>query len=127
MPVLASSLRGYLCLLCLLGFLYFLFVVAIIHAPAITDTTLATCAFVNPKNDRGLMRINSTANRATPVKIKYAANTRPGWEDVILSAGTAPAARNEGSLRAGFPARNLFSCVPSRHKIQEITAAATNS
>ena len=38
--------------------------------PAITDTTLAACAFVNPKNDRGLMRINSTKNLATPVSTR---------------------------------------------------------
>src|SRR6202795_2075253 len=46
-------------------------------APAITETTLAACAFVNPRNDRGLMRMNSTRNRATPVRIRYAANTSP--------------------------------------------------
>ena len=45
-------------------------------APAITETALAACAFVKPKNDRGLMRINSTKNLAAPVSTKYAANTR---------------------------------------------------
>ena len=47
-------------------------------APAITETTLAACAFVNPRNDRGLMRMNSTKNLATPVRIRYAAKTLHG-------------------------------------------------
>ena len=31
---------------------------------------LAVCAFVKPKNERGLMRMNSTRKRATPVRIR---------------------------------------------------------
>ena len=42
-------------------------------APKITDATLAVCAFVRPRNDRGLMRMNSIRKRAMPVVIMYAA------------------------------------------------------
>jgi hypothetical protein len=35
--------------------------------PAITEPMLAVCAFVMPKNERGLMRMNSTRKRARPV------------------------------------------------------------
>ena len=37
---------------------------------AITETAPIVCAFDMPRNDRGLMRISSTRNRATPVKSK---------------------------------------------------------
>ena len=46
-------------------------------APATMEARLAACAFVKPKNERGLMRMNSTRNRAVPVSTKYAANTSP--------------------------------------------------
>src|ERR1700756_3658579 len=40
------------------------------NTPATIDARLAACAFVIPKKDRGLMRINSTRNRAMPVNTK---------------------------------------------------------
>jgi len=40
------------------------------NTPATIDARLAACAFVIPKKDRGLMRINSTRNRAMPVSTK---------------------------------------------------------
>src|SRR5262249_25377823 len=45
--------------------------------PARMKIRLAVCAFDMPKNERGLMRMNSIRKRAAPVRIRYAQKTFP--------------------------------------------------
>ena len=54
------------------GAMYRIVTLAVLRAgidPA-DQAMLAACALVKPKNECGLMRINSTKKRATPVRIK---------------------------------------------------------
>jgi hypothetical protein len=46
--------------------------------PSKSENRPASCAFVSPNKDFGLMRMNSTRKRARPVRIKKAAKTEPG-------------------------------------------------
>src|ERR1019366_5955760 len=45
--------------------------------PATTDPALASCAFDNPQVILGLRRINSTRNRAAPLRIRYSPRMLP--------------------------------------------------
>ena len=76
---LLSSLFSFL--FSVLYFLFSIFRLVLTHhsntTPSITDATLAACALLIPKNDRGLIRIISTKKRAIPVKIKYPQKITP--------------------------------------------------
>src|SRR4029077_20064202 len=79
-------------------------------APATTDTALTACAFDIPKKERGLMRMNSTRNRAPPVVTKYAAKISP-CDAITPLPDSATAIRRE----------------PIRHNHHAIAHAARNS
>src|SRR3984885_2742061 len=110
-------------------------------APAMIEARLAACAFVKPKNERGLMRMNSTRNLATPDRIKYAANTLPGrshncaFQCLDGSCGEAKARPASATwTRTSFdavvvlPIQPLSICrLPSFHKIKAIAPATINS
>ena len=85
--------------------------------PAMTETPLAACAFDKPKNDRGLMRMNSTRKRATPVSDEIAAEDLAGGARAAHGAAAdAPEKMRDHQGRQKFVDRRGMNALRGRHQ-----------